>query len=120
MQCVRAVAGDERQQALPLVPEAGSLPVNVLATYDPAHGLEPSNALRYANPALDALIVQALRTIDDAAREQLLIATETLAMDDVAFMPLYNPRAFWAARAGLRYEARADELTRAMSVHRRP
>jgi ABC-type transport system substrate-binding protein len=100
--------------------EAGSLLVNVLATYDPAHGLGASNALRYSNPLLDGLIEQASRTVDDSARERLLIAAETLAMDDVAFMPLYNPISFWAARAGLRYEARADELTMAMALRPLP
>ncbi len=100
--------------------EAGSLLVNVLATYDPSRGLGPSNALRYSNSALDALIVQALATIDDAARERLLIEAETLAMDDVAFMPLYNPMGFWAARAPLRYIPRADELTLAAGVSRQP
>ena len=96
--------------------EAGSLLVNVLASYDPARGLGASNAFRYSNADLDRLIEQAARTVDDAAREHLLIEAETLAMADVAFMPLYNPTALWACRAGLRYAARADELTLAMSL----
>lgn len=96
--------------------EAGSLLVNVLATFDPARGLGASNAFRYSNPELDGLIEQAARTMDDAGREKLLIAAETLAMEDVAFMPLYNPTALWAARAPLHYIARADELTMAMGL----
>lgn len=98
--------------------EAGSLLATVLATYDPVRGLGASNALRYSNHDLDALIEQAARTVDPAAREHLLIAAETLALHDVAFMPLYNPTSFWAARAPFRYVARADELTLAMAVRR--
>ena len=96
--------------------EAGSLLINVLASYDPAHGLGPSNAFRYSNPALDRLIDQASRAVDDAARERVLIEAERLAIDDVAMIPLYNPKSYWACRAGLRYAARADELTLAMSL----
>jgi peptide/nickel transport system substrate-binding protein len=96
--------------------EAGSLLVNVLATYNPASGLGAGNAFRYSNADLDGVIEQAARTVDDAARERLLIDAETLAMTDVAFMPLYNPTAQWACRAGFRYAARADELTLAMSL----
>lgn len=98
--------------------EAGSLLATVLATFDPARGLGASNALRYSNPALDTLIEQAARTVDAPAREKLLIEAETMALRDVAYMPLYNPTSFWVARAPYRYIARVDELTLAMAVRR--
>jgi len=98
--------------------EASSLLVNVLGTFDPAARRGASNHGRYANPALDALTDRATAVLDEEAREVLLREAVRLAMDDVAFIPLYNITNAWAARRGLRYEPRRDERTAAMGLRR--
>lgn len=97
--------------------EAGYFLVNILNTYDKAKGVGPVNWSRYSNPDLDALTEHAMATIDDGAREKLLMQAEKMAMDDVAVIPLYQLENFWATRKGVVYDARADERTIAMSAH---
>ena len=86
---------------------------------DAAKGYGAANCGRYVNPALDALLGQALRTADDAAREQKMEQATRMAMDDVALIPLHMQKNIWAMRAGLRYTARADEETRAWDLRTR-
>jgi len=98
--------------------EASYALVNIMATYDAARGLGSSNSGRYSNPALDALSERAQETLDDAQRRALLEQAAKLAMDDVAFIPLYQLSNYWATRKGLAYTPRIDEATRA--VYLRP
>jgi len=65
---------------------------------------------------VDALLSEALRTIDDAQREQILIRAQRMALQDVAIIPLHIQTNIWAMRRHLRHESRADELTRAQDV----
>jgi peptide/nickel transport system substrate-binding protein len=92
----------------------------LVATWDAAKGYGAANRGRYVNPALDALLGQAMRTADDAAREQKLEQATRMAMDDVALIPLHMQKSIWAMRAGLRYTARADEETRAWDLRPAP
>ena len=46
--------------------------VTLVATYDKANGRGTTNAGRYSNPKMDALLIEAMRTIDDAKRAELL------------------------------------------------
>ncbi len=92
----------------------------LVATYDAAKGFGAANRGRYSNPALDALLGQAMQTPDDAAREQKLEQATRMAMDDVALIPLHMQKSIWAMRAGLHYTARADEETRAWDLRPAP
>jgi peptide/nickel transport system substrate-binding protein len=87
-----------------------------LATWDAARGMGTANRGRYSNPALDKMIDQALRTMDDGAREKIVQDAMALAMDDVPVIMLHLQKNIWATRKGLTYEPRVDEETRAMSV----
>jgi peptide/nickel transport system substrate-binding protein len=100
--------------------EAGLLLRNLLMTVDAAKGTGTYNWSRYSNPALDELSARAISTLDDTRREQLLRQAARQALDDVAFIPLYQFQNIWAARKGFRYEARADELTLATGIHAVP
>jgi peptide/nickel transport system substrate-binding protein len=91
--------------------EAGLLLRNLLMTVNPAAGTGTFNWSRYSNPELDALAGRALATVDDAARERLLVQAARMALEDVAFIPIYQFQNLWASRRGIRYAARADELT---------
>jgi peptide/nickel transport system substrate-binding protein len=87
-----------------------------LATWNPARGLGTANRGRYSNPAVDALIDQAMATMDDGAREKIIQHAMKLALDDVPVIELHLQKNIWATRAGLVYEPRVDEETLAMGV----
>jgi peptide/nickel transport system substrate-binding protein len=87
-----------------------------LATWNPKRGLGTANRGRYSNPALDSLIDQAMETMDDGARRQMIQRAMKLAMDDVPVIQIQIQKNIWATRKGLVYDARVDEETHAMGV----
>ena len=97
--------------------EASLLLRNLLMTVNPATGAGTFNWSRYSNPELDSLIARALATVDDGQREAILIQAARMALDDLAFIPIYQFQNLWASRGGVRYDARADELTLAVHAH---
>jgi peptide/nickel transport system substrate-binding protein len=88
-----------------------------IATWDPKRGMGTANRGRYSNPKVDALIDQALSTMDDGAREKIIQQAMRMAMNDVPVIMLHLQKNIWATRKGLTYDARVDEETRAVSVH---
>jgi peptide/nickel transport system substrate-binding protein len=88
----------------------------LVATPDKAKGMGGTNAGQYSNPEMDALLQQALATIDDQEREKLLQQASQVVIDDYGILPLHFEITPWAFREGLTYEARADQYTLAMSV----
>jgi peptide/nickel transport system substrate-binding protein len=80
-------------------------------TPDPDKGLGTWNWGRYANPKLDALVLQALATVDEAKREALAREAMMLAISEHAAIPLHHQMATWAMRKGLAYKPRTDEYT---------
>ena len=70
-----------------------------------------ANRGRYSNPKLDALLEQALATVEDAKRERLLQQATEVGMADVGIITLYHQENLWAARKGIVYTPRADERT---------
>ena len=89
---------------------------SLLATYNAQRGFGGSNRGRYSNPAMDAAMEAALRTLDNERREALLREATQIAMDDVGIIPVHTQKNIWAMCRGLRHDARADELTRAQDV----
>ena len=87
-----------------------------IATWNPERGLGTANRGRYSNPAVDALLDQAMGTMDLAARDKIVLQTMKLAMDDVPAIMLHLQKNIWATRKGLTYAARVDEETRATGV----
>lgn len=96
--------------------EASSPLKSLIATYDEALGFGASNRGRYSNAEVDALLEEALRTIDDDAREELLAKATEIAINDGAIIPLHYQVNTWGTRKGLAYIPRTDEATLAMSV----
>jgi peptide/nickel transport system substrate-binding protein len=96
--------------------EASSPLRSLVATFNREKGFGASNRGRYSNPELDRLLEQALATVDDEKREKLLQDATRVAMEDVAIIPIHIQKNVWAMKRGLRHDARADELTRAMDV----
>lgn len=87
-----------------------------MATWNPARGLGTANRGRYSSPHVDALLDQALATMDDGAREKVIQQAMTEAMNDVPVIMLHLQKNIWAVRKGLTYEPRVDEETHAASV----
>jgi peptide/nickel transport system substrate-binding protein len=91
--------------------EASSPLKALLATFNAARGMGAANRGRYSNLKLDAVLDQALATVDDAKRERLLQQATEIGVGDLGILPLYHQHNLWAARRGITYEARADERT---------
>jgi peptide/nickel transport system substrate-binding protein len=96
--------------------EASSPLTALMATYDPKTGMGPSNRGRWSNAAFDATLGQALRTLDDTRRNALYARAAEIAVEDMGVVPVYFTVNTWAAKKGLTYEARGDELSFAMSL----
>jgi peptide/nickel transport system substrate-binding protein len=91
--------------------EASSPLKALLATFSNEKGMGQANRGRYSNPKMDALLDQALSTVDDAKREKLLEQATEVAMSDVGIITLYHQENLWATRKGIVYTPRADERT---------
>lgn len=97
--------------------EASSPLKSLLATYDKSRGFGASNRGRHSNPAMDDLLTEALSTVDDSKRGQLLAkATDIGIGADMGIIPLHYQVNTWATRAGLAYNARTDERTVAYDI----
>ncbi len=96
--------------------EASSPLKSLLATHDPDKGMGAANRGRYSNPEMDRLLEEALRTVDDDEREELLQQATEIAMRDYGIIPLHYQVNTWGTRKDLSYEPRTDEYTLAMSV----
>lgn len=97
--------------------EAGYLLTNVLMTQDADAGTGIFNSGRYSNPELDTLVQKAMATLDDDAREALLIEAVEMVDADQAFIPLFMLINNWATRDTVTIDARRDERTLATDVH---
>lgn len=96
--------------------EASSPFTALMATYDPKTGLGPSNRGRWSNPAFDAVLGEALRTMDEPKRNGLYARAAEIAVEDMGVIPVYFTVNTWASRKGLVYDARADEISLAMGL----
>jgi peptide/nickel transport system substrate-binding protein len=83
----------------------------LLATVNRDAGMGASNRGRYSNPRMDEVLQQALSTVDDRRREQLLQEASEIAINDVGLIPLHYQINVWAMRRGISYAARTDEST---------
>jgi peptide/nickel transport system substrate-binding protein len=85
---------------------------SLLATHDKDKGKGASNRGRHSDARVDALLDQALATVDDAKRAALLAETTDIAIgENQGIIPLHYQVNTWATRKGLKYNPRADERT---------
>jgi peptide/nickel transport system substrate-binding protein len=96
--------------------EASSPLKSLIATFDRDKGMGASNRGRYSNPQVDMLINEALATVDDAKRADLLARATEIAIEDVGIIPLHYQVNTWALRRGFTYKPRTDEYTLAGAV----
>ncbi|GAA5088186.1 MAG: ABC transporter substrate-binding protein [Alcaligenaceae bacterium] len=78
-------------------------------------GVGGSNYGGYSNPELDNKFLEAIRTLDDNKRSELLQQAVQLSLDDMAHIPLHFESGVWAFRKGINYVGRADQRT--MATH---
>jgi peptide/nickel transport system substrate-binding protein len=88
----------------------------LVATPNRERGMGGTNKGRYSNPAVDAKLSEALRTVDDEKRRTLLQEASKLAMDDHGILPLHFEVSVWAMKKGLTYTGRADQYTLAYLI----
>ena len=81
-----------------------------LATYDAKKGMGTANRGRYSNAKMDALLEQALATVDDAKREKLLQQATELGVGDLGAFPASSSVNGQRARHRV-YTPRTDERT---------
>jgi peptide/nickel transport system substrate-binding protein len=91
--------------------EASSPLKALLATFDRDKGMGTTNRGRYSSAKMDAVLAEALRTVDDPKREKLLQQATEIAMGDLGIIPLHHQVNVWATRKGLSYTPRTDERT---------
>jgi peptide/nickel transport system substrate-binding protein len=91
--------------------EASSPLKALVASYSRDKGFGTANRGRYSNPRVDALLEQALATVDDPKREALLQRATEIAIEDTAIIPLHFQVNLWATRNGITYAPRTDENT---------
>ncbi|NQW02318.1 MAG: ABC transporter substrate-binding protein [Rhodospirillales bacterium] len=92
--------------------EASSPLKSLLHTYDKSKGMGAANRGRHSDATVDALVEEALATVDDKKRSDLLIkATELAVGERLGIIPLHYQVNTWAARKGIVYKARTDERT---------
>ena len=91
--------------------EASSPIKALLATYNKDKGFGSANRGRYSNPKVDALLEEALATVDDPKREAVLQRATELAINDTGIIPLHFQVNLWATRNGITYLPRTDENT---------
>jgi peptide/nickel transport system substrate-binding protein len=77
-----------------------------------------SNRGRHSNEEIDAVIDEALTTVDDEKRQELLARATEMAMEELAIIPIHFQVNAWALKDGLDYEPRTDEYTLGQGVER--
>lgn len=88
----------------------------LVGTFDKQKGSGTANRGRYSNPEVDKLIDEALVTVDNGKRKEILTKAVEMAIGDLAVIPLHYQVNTWAAKKGLRYTAQANEYTLAHAV----
>lgn len=89
---------------------------SLVATPNKDKGMGPTNSGGYSNPQMDAVLDQALASVDDAKRAELLAQASRIVMEDYGAIPLHFEMTTWAFRKELGYVPRADQFTQATLV----
>ncbi len=92
----------------------------LLCTPDAPSGFGGANRGGYSNPKVDALVREAVGTMDNALRRQLLEQASAIAMGESAIAPICARMTTWATKRGIRYRAQADGSTLAVATVRTP
>jgi peptide/nickel transport system substrate-binding protein len=83
---------------------------------DASRGTGAANRGRYSNPEVDKLVDQALVSVDDEKRADLLAKATDVAIGDLGIIPSHYQLNVWATRKGLKIVPRTDEYTAVTGV----
>jgi peptide/nickel transport system substrate-binding protein len=90
---------------------------SLVHTADAAMGLGAFNKQGYSNPAVDKLLEEGSRTMDDNKRRALFEKASELSMTDRALIPTVQLQTIWASKAGMMtIPARMDQETLAYEI----
>ena len=87
-----------------------------VTTGNPDLGIGGSNYGDWSDPEFDKVVIEAIQTIDEAKRTELLQQAEQMAVDQMGFIPVHFESSIWAFRKGLSYEGRKDQYTLADEI----
>ena len=85
---------------------------NLHACYSEDKGQGKFNLGRYCNPAVDALSVKILSETDAAKRGAMIKQAWTMAIEDIAYIPLHQQAVAWGVRSHVELKQRADNVFR--------
>ncbi len=88
----------------------------LVATTTPAKGFGTANRTRYSNTVVDQLLGDALQTMDDERRDELLGRAIRFAMNDQPLIPVFYPIFDFAAKKGLVVTPRAQRRFNALMI----
>ena len=88
----------------------------LLATTTPAKGFGTANRTRYSNTVVDQLLGDALQTMDDERRDELLGRAIRFVMNDQPLIPVFYPIFDFAAKKGLVVTPRAQRRFNALMI----
>ena len=89
-----------------------SYPLRVLVgTPNKEKGYGTANYNKYSNPAVDSLLDQAMETMDNGKRQQLLQQASDLAIEDFGIVPIHYEVSLWAMKKEITYKGRWDDRT---------
>ena len=82
----------------------------------PAKGFGTANRTRYSNTIVDQLLSDALQTMDDERRDELLGRAIRFAMNDQPLIPVFYPIFDFAANKDLMVTPRAQRRFNALMI----
>lgn len=91
--------------------EASSPMRALITTFNKDKGMGAFNWGRYSSAQLDQSLEEALRTLDEKKRENLLKDMIRIVRQDTAVVPIHQQATSWATRKGIAYVPRTDEYT---------
>ena len=88
----------------------------LIATTTPTKGFGTANRTRYSNTVVDQLLGDALQTMDDERRDELLGRAIRFAMNDQPLIPVFYPIFDFAAKKGMVVTPRAQRRFNALMI----
>lgn len=88
----------------------------LVATTTPAKGFGTANRTRYSNNIVDQLLTDALQSMDDERRDEMLGRAIRFAMTDQPLIPVFYPIFDFAAKKGLTVTPRAQRRFNALMI----
>lgn len=85
-------------------------------SYNKPRGLGGSNYGRWSDKAFDEPLIEAIETVSEAKRSDLLQEAGKVILKEMPFIPLHFESTIWASKKGIEVEGRMDQATLAMFI----